>query len=303
LDFVANQRKLRMIAQRALVLTSAVGLGISVLIFAPGAVVEYDLGSATVSANDHLSAINSVRNTILQVFGGLIVFFGAYVTWRRLALGEAQLLAAQDTQVTGRYAKAVEQLGDLSVDVRLGAIYALERIARNSAVDMGPIIEILGAFVRGRSPWPPRIPGQYTEQAPIEDVPTLAVRAADVQAAVTVLGRMMRADQPGLRLHTVDLRKTRMYALNMQGARLGNSSLRSARLYDANLIGADLGRTDLRDCRLMRADLSKANLRGADLEGAQLDCAKFMGAVADSRTCWPNGFDASAAGVVFEEED
>jgi uncharacterized protein YjbI with pentapeptide repeats len=53
----------------------------------------------------------------------------------------------------------------------------------------------------------------------------------------------------------------------------------------------------------MRADLSKADLRGADLRGAQLDDAKLTGARADLHTCWPNGFDPSAAGVVFETED
>jgi hypothetical protein len=300
---VANQRRWPLIARRVLVLSTAVVLGISALIFGPGLIVAYDLGSATVSANDRLSAINSIRNTILQAFGGLIVFFGAYAAWRRLALGEAQLLAAQDTQVTGLYSKAVEQLGDLSLEVRLGGIYALERIARNSAVDMGPIIEILGTFSRGRSPWPPRLPGQFTAEAPMEDVPTLGIRAPDVQAAVTVLGRMVRSDQPWLRLHTTDLRKARMYGLNMQDALLGNSDLRSARLYDTNLMGADLGGADLRDSYLMRADLSKADLRGADLRGAQLDDAKLTGARADLHTCWPNGFDPSAAGVVFETED
>ena len=166
--FVSSPRRRRQVTRRVLVLTAAVGLGISALIFAPGVMVEYDLGSAAVSANDRLSAINSIRNIILQVFGGLIVFFGAYVAWRRLALSEARLLAAQDAQVTDRYAKAVEQLGNLSLDIRLGGTCALERIARNSAVDMGPIIEILGAFVRGRSPWPPRIPGQFAERAPID---------------------------------------------------------------------------------------------------------------------------------------
>lgn len=121
---MSSQRRPRQVARRVLVLAAAVGLGISVLIFAPSVIVEYDLGLATVSANDRLAAINSIRNTILQVFGGLIVFFGAYVAWRRLALGEAQLLAVQDVQVTDRYAKAVEQLGNLSLDVRLGGIYA-----------------------------------------------------------------------------------------------------------------------------------------------------------------------------------
>jgi hypothetical protein len=303
LGVVAKRRKLLLIARRLFVLASAFAFAAAVIIFVPGIIVGHDLGSEAVTANDRLTAINSMRTTILQAFGGMIVFFGAYVTWRRLAISEAQLLAAQDTQVTGRYAKAVEQLGDPSLDVRLGGIYALERIARNSAVDMGAIIEILGAFVRGRSPWPPQLPGQYTAQAPIEDVPTLAIRAPDVQAAITVLGRMVRPDQPSLRLSTADLRKTRMYGLNFQSALLGGSNLRMARLYDANLIGADLGGADLSDSHLMRSDLSKANLRRANLAGAQLDGARLIGAMADLHTCWPSNFDASAAGVVFKAED
>lgn len=292
-----------MITRRVLIVTLIVTLGILVLIFIPRMIVAYDLSKATVSTSDRLAAIGSVRNTILQVFGGLIVFFGAYATWRRLALGEAQLLATQDAQITNRYSKAVEQLGDPSLDVRLGGIYALERIARNSSIDCGSIIEILGAFVRGRSPWPPRLPGQFTEQAPMKDVPTLAVRAADVQAAVTVLGRLICPDRPRVRLHTTDLRQARMYELDMQNSLLGRSNLRCARLYDTNLASADLGGTDLRDSRLMRADLSKANLRGADLRGARLDGAIFTGAMVDSHTLWPDNFDASTAGVGFDTNE
>ena len=67
---MSSPRRRHQITRRVLVLTTAVGLGISALIFAPGVIVEYDLGSATVSANDRLSAINSIRNTILHVLGG-----------------------------------------------------------------------------------------------------------------------------------------------------------------------------------------------------------------------------------------
>jgi len=35
-------------------------------------------------------------------------------------------------QVTDRYTKAIEQLGSDKLDVRIGGIYALERIARDS---------------------------------------------------------------------------------------------------------------------------------------------------------------------------
>jgi hypothetical protein len=38
-------------------------------------------------------------------------------------------------QVTDRYTKAIEQLGSDKLDVRIGGIYALQRIARDSARD------------------------------------------------------------------------------------------------------------------------------------------------------------------------
>jgi membrane protein implicated in regulation of membrane protease activity len=117
---MTERRKLLLFAGRMLVLAVAGTLGILALIFVPGMVIEYDVGSATISAKDRLAAISSMRNMILQVFGGLVIFFGAYVTWRRLAVSEAQLLATRDTQVTDRYAKAIEQLGNLNLDVRLG---------------------------------------------------------------------------------------------------------------------------------------------------------------------------------------
>ncbi|MFI5496709.1 hypothetical protein [Actinoplanes sp. NPDC051859] len=50
---------------------------------------------------------------------------------------EQQALALQG-QITDRFTKAVEQLGQpgrQKIDVRLGAIYALQRIMRDSAAD------------------------------------------------------------------------------------------------------------------------------------------------------------------------
>src|SRR6266571_902625 len=63
----------------------------------------------------------------------------------------------------------------------------LERIARESAVDHGPIVEVLTTYAREHSPWPPSRPGQYRAEAPVQSVPALRTRAADVQAALIVI--------------------------------------------------------------------------------------------------------------------
>src|SRR5262249_38284249 len=60
----------------------------------------------------------------------------------------------RDGQITDRYIKAVQQLGTTDPQnepVRIGAIFALERIARESKLDHWPIMELLTAFVRQRS--------------------------------------------------------------------------------------------------------------------------------------------------------
>ena len=86
-------------------------------------------------------------------------------------------------QVTERYTKAIEQLGSDKLDVRIGGIYALERVASDSARDHPVVMEVLAAFIREHShePWPPP-----DHRASREAVPSTR---PDVQAAVTVVGR------------------------------------------------------------------------------------------------------------------
>jgi hypothetical protein len=83
-------------------------------------------------------------------------------------------------QVTDRYTKAIEQLGSVNLDVRIGAVYALERVAHDSPRDHPTVIEVLAAFIRERSQeqWPDSVPHESMRRT-----------RPDVQAAVTVIGR------------------------------------------------------------------------------------------------------------------
>ena len=75
-------------------------------------------------------------------------------------------LSDEQGQVTDRYTKAIEQLGSDKLDVRIGGIYALERIARDSARDHPTVMEVLTAFIREHSheQWPPPDPGAGQER-------------------------------------------------------------------------------------------------------------------------------------------
>jgi hypothetical protein len=202
------------------------------------------------------------------------------LTYRQLQTGREQLQIAQQGQVTERFTRAIDQLGHPELDVRLGGIYALERIANDSPNDRTTIAEVLTAFVRGHAPWPSRLPGQYRADAPIEQVPELPARAPDVQAALTVLAR--RQPLPKLRgrldLEASDLRKARLEDANLQDASLAKANLQEAILDAADLQGAILYNVNLQGAVLADAKLQQASFDGAKLQGARLERAQLQGA-------------------------
>ena len=67
------------------------------------------------------------------------------------------LITTRAGQIADRYSRAVEQLGSTTVDVTMGGIYALERIAHESKDDHPTVMEVLSACIREHSgeQWPP----------------------------------------------------------------------------------------------------------------------------------------------------
>jgi Pentapeptide repeats (8 copies) len=265
---------------------------------------------------------NDARGALLQGLGGAVLLLGAYFTWRQVqtnreqvqqnaAATRDQLKLTREGQLTERFTRAVDQLGSDHLDVRLGGIYALERIARDSPPDRVTIGEVLSAYVRGHAPWPPTKKGQPPAHTPIDDVPELEERAADVQAAVTVLGHreLLPSGLRRLALTGVDLRKAWLGdEAKLQGARLTDANLQGARLDGADLQAAYLRNADLRGAWLDGADLRGAWLPGANLQGASLKSVRLDGAKAGRfrggpETRWPEGFDPRAASVELSEYD
>ena len=133
-------------------------------------------------------------------------------------------------QVTDRYTKAIEQLGSDKLDVRIGGIYALERVARDSARDHPTVMEVLTAFIREHShePWPPSDPGGQEPERPTRP---------DVQAAVTVVGR--RDAKRDIRQLTSSARTSRRgpVGADLNAADLGGSNFAVANFTSATLAG------------------------------------------------------------------
>lgn len=258
---------------------------------------------------------NGARSAFLQGIAGLLVVAGAIATFRQVQVN-------REGQITERFTRAVDQLGSENMDVRIGGIYALERVARNSAPDRPQIQYVLGAFVRGHSPWEGGMKDGIEHQTSEvdESLPWLYVRAPDVQAVINVLGRRPRAtDALRLYLSRVDLRSANMNGADLTDAVIRHSNLARAWLVDARLDSAELQRSDLRQARAVRASLVKANLReahleGANLRGADLREADLRGAdmrarhldqatLTGANTVWPPHYDLSQVVIADRPAD
>jgi Pentapeptide repeats (8 copies) len=217
--------------------------------------------------------INEFRRTLAQIIGGFALLLGLYFTWKRIEV-------AREEQLTERFTRAIDQLGSDKLEIRVGAIYALERIARDSRRDHWTVIEVLCAFVRERARWKE---SRSESRTPRELRSGLApTPPTDIQAALTVVGRRRwwnAQDQQPIDLRGTDLRGARLYGGHMEGALLSNSNLDFADLREAHLEGATLWRASLQHARLERAHLHSAFLANADLESADTNLADLSDAI------------------------
>jgi hypothetical protein len=266
------------------------GLAIAWWLFVPAAswLARHDVG--TVAGSLHETALDNARGRLLTLGAGLVAVAALVFTARTFTL-------SREGQVTDRYTKAIEQLGSEKVDVRIGGIYALERIARDSARDHPTVMEVLTAFIREHSSgWV-----LHAVETPDGPQPPETARP-DIQTALSVIGRRnTKRDIRPVDLRSADLRGADLSGLNLRGANLSRVNLAGTHapnfqgpdLRDANLSesdlshveftglklnGAGLERTNLQDAWLASADLRNAFLWGIKAVGAQLQYADFRSA-------------------------
>jgi uncharacterized protein YjbI with pentapeptide repeats len=212
---------------------------------------------------------------LAQILAGAALLSGLYFTWRTVQVN-------REGQITDRFTRAIDQLGKTDekgnklLEIRLGGIYALERIARESEEDHWPIMEVLTAYVRQHAPLRPFEGPQGEEDAALEKSENDSGGSKrksepsdghapdpDIQAIMTVLRRSRSFDlgEP----ERLDLSETDLRGADLRGADLGG----------ANLTEADLIRADLTEASLTEANLMEANLTRAILTGAILAEANF----------------------------
>lgn len=269
-------QKLRWGSGSVLLVGVIIALLVFAVIFVPSWLVKRPAGLNQLTGNERVlaeislaQARNAVRTTLVQALGGGIVLL-------TLAVGFGQLVVARQGQLVDRFTKTIEQLGAGAVDVRLGAIFALQQISERPEYAR-PVAEILLAYLKTHAADQAEAQGKDSPQkgsAAVSGVGTDASRVRlrpDLQAALRLLvadGLWTRAMPGRLDLSFINVRYADLGGVNLAAVVLLGAVLDGSNLRDARMTHADLRRVSLKD-----ADLTGADLRGADLTGATVACA------------------------------
>lgn len=260
------------------------------------------------------SNAEDVSKLLLGLAGLLSAPFLVWRTW----IADQQQKTAQETHYTNLLTKAVDQLGAMreeaaeddkkktvtNTEHRIGAIYALEKLAIDCEQLHWPIMELLSAYVRKNA----KMSNLATEEeihaiylvkdklrrGDSEELKnrkaTLPSPSADVLAALTVIGRrsdkqrnweQLRytwAEENEQRAFYLDLTACQLTKGDMNTLHFERASFRSSRLEQASLKSACFEGARLDEARLEGAVLNEAHLEGASLDGAHLGCASLDGA-------------------------
>lgn len=234
---------------------------------------------------DRLEVENQARSTLLQLVSSLLLivtFIGTILQFdstQRTAV--KNLKVTQEGQITERITRAINQLGAKDSDgrpemeLRLGGIYSLERIARDSARDHWPTMEVFTAYLRENAGWT-----RPDDRIPSPEYIRASAPRPDIAAVLAVLSRRSHvgtetADQ------VVDLSGTDLRTATLVGATLRRAKFRESHLENAGLQLADLRRADFYRAVLYRADLGpsapdRGPPSGIARPRTDLTCATFL---------------------------
>ncbi len=211
---------------------------------------------------------SQVRNLVIAFLGtitGLGALFGVYLAIRRSEESKRQNDVAEQGLITDRISRATEGMGQINtkdepvIEVRVGAIHSLERIAQDSPRDHIKIIEILCAYVRYNSPKD----NGGKEQGHLRE---------DLQTSITIIGRRDRW-QDGKKYLKKEVKEK--YRIDLCKCNLCRADFADANLSNASLIGANLRKASFISAELSYAWLDSANFEYAKLYRAYAHEADF----------------------------
>lgn len=222
---------------------------------------------------------------IAQILGSLALLVGLIFAWGNLNV-------AKEGQITERFTRAVDQLGNPAQEIRLGGVHALGRISKESKKDYSTIMTILADYVRINSNIYNHSENRYPKygsfsmdilanETTTSDVLD-GVVSTDIQATLNVIGEhksfFNSEKDKRLGMKGAFLRGADLTGLHFEGVIFSWANLESTKIVETHLDGANLYQTNLKFATIAAAELKNARLEEADLLGAKIIYSHLEGA-------------------------
>jgi uncharacterized protein YjbI with pentapeptide repeats len=280
---------------------TSIVLGIAVLSFLVCVVITCillaRLGLDAVSSprTDYQEPARNFLLAFASAFGAPLLLWRAWVAHQQALAATQQARVALENHVTGIFAKSVELLGLVresktinaggdpvvrsvpNLESRLGALYSLERLLRESEKDQRAILETLCAYIRENSPvelpdQPDAIDLLYRGRT--QPSPT---RRTDIQAALTVLGRRSQSVRKRARDEgwSLDFRNSNLSAYDFANLAFDGSDFSHSLLNSAILTGASFANCTFTRVVLYQADMRRTSFRSSTFKNCTVDKAQI----------------------------
>jgi len=180
-------------------------------------------------------------------------------------------IATKNTNINDRnsfteiFTKAVEQLGAGTptcpvIEIRLGGLYALEKLSKDNEEYFRPIIDILASYVRQNAP----------NKGIFNDNDKTRI---DVQTALTIIGRRKLREEFAV---LVDLSEVYLPYVDLKNGNFNFASFFNSRMKGANLRGGLFMGANFNLCYMANSEFDSAALDGADIYHAYLIGSKKL---------------------------
>lgn len=249
-----------------------------------------------------IDKVNEIRNKFAQVlggFGGLIllavqiyrtVILNRQVKGNEIADRNREDQAKKDLEeqrrsnisreILDQYVKAVDQLKDENIAVRLGGIYSLEKIMNSPAKEAieyhDTIIELMCAYVRVKKTFGQNI--QLTDN--------LQPIGIDINAIITIIQRRKNREYENVNIdfsHTywgydiidnIDFSNFDLTECNFEYSSMNNTTFSNTILENASFKCTNLTQSEFIKCQLMSVDFNESILFNVNLRESDIfDCS------------------------------
>ncbi len=255
-------------------------------------------GTGTEADKARLDAIKTAGTIVVGTGGAAALWLAARrqqaaeIALRQKDIDQAhQEQDAAERRVTELYTKAVEQLGSEKAPVRLGGMYALERLAQNVPDQRQAIVNVLCAYLRMpfQLPVTPDLVSSVTTVAN----PLIVPQQLDKQTIVKQVNSTVTHAENEYRTQEREVRLTAQYIIagHLHPGNDANSPLNTFwENIDVNLAGATLIAFNLRGCRVRKARFHDAKFESyAEFTGVTFEGYAGFGGAAFNGYAWFGG--------------